>query len=96
MTKKPYEGPVPKVARRPSLIRLLSSVEKELFQGTKNCRAIGNLDKEVGHMHRITFRMFFSSPPIRPVVENTQLPVRTQLNLFSRLEWRSVKKCLQA
>ncbi|WP_142826864.1 hypothetical protein [Planococcus soli] len=96
MTKNLYEGPVPEITRRPSLILLLSSAEKELFQGMKNGRKNGHLDKEAGHMHRPTYRNFLSSPPIRPMVESTQLPVRPQSNLFMRPERRSVAKCLQA
>jgi len=96
MTKNPDEGPVPETGRRPSLILLLSSVEKELFQGIKNCWATSRFDKEAGHMHRITFRTILSPPPIRPMVENTQLPVRPQLNRLLRPERRSVPICLQA
>ena len=96
MTKKLDEGPVPEIARRPSFILLVSSVEKELFQDTKNCWATGHLDKEAGHMYKITFRTFLSSPPIRPMVESTQLPARSQLNKLLRPERRSVPKCLQA
>lgn len=73
MTKNPYEGTVPEISRRQSLILLLSPAEKELFQGTKNCRETGHLDEEAGHMHRTTFRTFLSSPLIRHMVESTQL-----------------------
>lgn len=96
MTQYSFQGPVSEIARRPSLILLLSSVEKELFQGMKNCWTTSHLDKEAGHMHRITFRTFLSPPPIRPMVENTQLPVRPQLNRLLRPERRSVPICLQA
>ena len=51
MTKHSFQGSVPEIAKQLSLILLLSSMEKELFQGTKNCREIGHLDKEAGHMH---------------------------------------------
>ncbi|MBT2569970.1 hypothetical protein [Planococcus sp. ISL-110] len=95
MTKYLYQGLVSEIARLPSLILLLSSKEKELFQGTKKNRETGHLDKEAGHMHRKTFRTFLSSPPIRPMVESTQLPVRPQLNILWRPERRSVPKCLQ-
>lgn len=96
MTKNLYKGAIPETTRRPSVILLLSSVEKELFQGTKNCWETGHLDKEAGHMHRPPFRNSLSSPPIRPMVESTQLPVQPQSNLFLRPGRRSVTKCLQA
>lgn len=85
MTYELYKGPVPEITRRRSAILLLSSSEKELFQGTKNCRETGYLDKEAGHMYT-TFSNILSSPPIRPMVESTQLLVRTQLNTRWRTE----------
>lgn len=50
MTKHLYQGPVPEITRRTSLTLLLSSMEKELFQGTKNCQKIGHLEKEARHI----------------------------------------------
>lgn len=94
MTKILKQGPVSGNAKQRSLMLLFSSVETGLFKGTQNCRETGHLGKEARHM-QTTFSIILSSPPICPMVKNTQLLVRNQLNLFSRPEWRSVPKCLQ-
>lgn len=51
MTNNSVQGPVPEITMRSVLIPLLSFRENGLLQGTKNCRKIGNLEKEAGHMH---------------------------------------------
>lgn len=51
MTKNLYQGVVSGNTSQQSLTLLISSVENEFLQGTKNCHPTGHLDKEVGHMH---------------------------------------------
>jgi len=78
MTKIPEQGPVSGNATHRSLMLLFSSVETGLFKGTQNCRETGHLVKEARHM-QTTFSTILSSPPIRPMVESTQLLVRKRI-----------------
>jgi len=50
MTKHLYQGVVSGNTSQRSLTLLISSVENELLQGTKNGRPTGQLDKEAGHI----------------------------------------------
>ncbi|AIY06570.1 hypothetical protein Plano_2605 [Planococcus sp. PAMC 21323] len=50
MTKHLYQGVVSGNTSQRSLNLLISSVENELFQGTKNSHSTGYLDKEAGHI----------------------------------------------
>ena len=74
MTKIPEQGPVSENAIHRSLMLLFSSVETGLFKGIQNCRETGHLVKEARHMQK-NFSTILSSPPIRPMVESTQLLV---------------------
>lgn len=48
MTKYLYQGVVSGNTNQRSLTLLISSMEKELLQGTKNCYLAGQLDKKQG------------------------------------------------
>ncbi|AQU80538.1 MULTISPECIES: hypothetical protein [Planococcus] len=50
MTKYLYQGVVSGNTNQRFLTLLISSLEKELLQGTKNGRLLCQLDKEAGHI----------------------------------------------